>query len=52
MTITLDLKPEAQAGLLALANASGMSLEDYVLTMVENTVHPPSRLTPEERAAL
>jgi hypothetical protein len=52
MTITLDLKPETRAGLLALAEASGMSLEQYILAMVENTVLPPSRLGPKERAAV
>jgi hypothetical protein len=51
MTVTLDLKPETQAGLLALAGASGMSLERYILAMVESTVHPPSPLSPKERAA-
>jgi hypothetical protein len=35
-----------QAGLLALADASGMSLEQ-----VENTVRPHSPLSPQERAA-
>jgi hypothetical protein len=34
MTSTLDLKPETQASLLALADASGMSLEQYILAMV------------------
>ena len=51
MTITLDLKPEMQAGLLALADASGVSLEQYILAMVENTVRPHSPLSPQERAA-
>jgi hypothetical protein len=50
MTITLDLKPEMHAGLLALASGSGMSLEQYILAMVENTVRPHS-LSPQERAA-
>ena len=36
MTITLHLKPEVEAGLLAQAKASGMVLEDYLLTLVES----------------
>ena len=35
MTVTLHLKPEVEAGLLAQAQASGMVLEDYLLTVVE-----------------
>ena len=36
MTVTLHLKPEVEAGLLAQARASGMVLEDYLLTVVED----------------
>jgi len=35
MTVTLHLKPEVEAGLLAQAEANGMVLEDYLLTVVE-----------------
>jgi hypothetical protein len=35
MTLTLHLRPEVEASLLAQAQASGMDLEDYVLTVVE-----------------
>jgi hypothetical protein len=35
MTVTLHLKPEVEAGLTAHAQASGMVLEDYLLTLVE-----------------
>jgi hypothetical protein len=35
VTVTLNLKPEVEAGLLAQAQASGMTLEEYVLSMVE-----------------
>ncbi len=35
MTITLHLKPEIEAGLLARAQASGMALEEYLLSLVE-----------------
>lgn len=53
MTVTLKFKPEVEAGLLAQAEASGMSLEEYVLSVVEGTVLPTAknRLSPEERAA-
>lgn len=53
MTVTLDLKPEIQAGLLTLAHESGMSLENFLLAMVEGTVQSRSSqaLSPEERAA-
>jgi len=53
MTVTLKFKPEVEAGLLAQAQASGMSVEEYVLSVLEGTVLPAvkSRLSPEERAA-
>jgi hypothetical protein len=35
MTVTLRLKPEMEAGLLAKAQASGIELETYLLTVVE-----------------
>jgi len=54
MTVTLDLKPETQAGLVALAHKNGVSLEEYLLALVENTVVSQSSkpLTPEERASV
>ncbi len=53
MTVTLKFKPEIEAGLLAQAQASGMSVEEYVLRLVEDAVLPTSnnRRSPEERAA-
>jgi len=53
MTVTLKFKPEVEAGLVAQAQASGMSVEEYVLSVVERTVLPAvkNRLSPEERAA-
>jgi hypothetical protein len=53
MTITLKLKPEVEAGLLAQAQASGMTLEDYLLSMVEGAVLPKAQesSSAEERAA-
>lgn len=35
MTITLNLRPELEAGLLAQAQASGTSPEDYIRHLVE-----------------
>lgn len=40
MTVTLHLKPEVEAGLLAQARASGMQLEEYVLSVVESAAVP------------
>jgi hypothetical protein len=37
MTVVLHLKPEVEAGLLVQANAQGVPLEDYLLTLVEAT---------------
>jgi hypothetical protein len=53
MTVTLKLKPEVEAGLLAQAEASGMTVEEYLLSMVEGVVFPEKQetLSPEERAA-
>jgi hypothetical protein len=51
MTITLDIKPDMQAGLLAMAEASRKSIEQYILTIVESIVHPRSVLGPKERAS-
>ncbi len=35
MTVTLHLKPELEAGLLARAAASGMALEEYLVSLAE-----------------
>ena len=53
MTITLHLKAETQAGLLARAQASGMTLEAYLLSMVEAIAVPTAQktATPEQKAA-
>lgn len=40
MTVTLDLKPEVVAGLLVQARASGMTVEAYILAMVERVPQP------------
>lgn len=53
MTVTLTFKPEVEAGLLAQAQASGTTVEEYLLSMVEGAVLPatPQSLSPEQRAA-
>ena len=53
MTVTLNFKPEIEAGLLAQAQASGMTVEEYLLSMVEGVVLRTTKITlsPEQRAA-
>ena len=53
MTVTLKLKPEVEAGLVAQAQVTGVSVEEYVLSVLERAVLPSVKnaLTPEERAA-
>ncbi len=48
MTITLDLQPEIEKGLLAQATARGLSLRDFVKEIVVREAHvsparPPRR---------
>ncbi len=52
MTVTLNFKPEVAAGLLARAQASGLTVEEYLLSMVEGAVLPGMQKTSsaEERA--
>jgi len=42
MTVTLHLKPEVEAGLLARAEASGMALEEYLLSLAEEAALQPA----------
>jgi hypothetical protein len=53
MSVTLNLRPEIEAGLMAQAQASGMTLEEYLLSMVEGAVSPRARtpMTAQQRAA-
>jgi len=39
MTITIDLRPEIESGLLAQAKARGVSLTDYVKEIVVREAH-------------
>ncbi|MGH9608487.1 MAG: hypothetical protein ACRD34_02340 [Bryobacteraceae bacterium] len=52
MTVTLTLRPEIEAGLLARAQASGTTVEEYLRSMIEEAIPKASNpLTPKERAA-
>jgi hypothetical protein len=53
MTVTLHLKPEVEAGLIARAQASGLTVEAFLLLVVEGAVLPATQKTQsaEERAA-
>lgn len=52
MTVTLHLRPEVEAGLLAHAQASGLTVEEFLLSVVEGAVLPAVQKTQslEERA--
>ena len=53
MTVTLNFKPEVEAGLLAQAQASGMTVEALLLSVVEGAVLPTihQKTSAEEWAA-
>lgn len=52
VTVILNLKPEVEAGLLAQAQANGLTLEEYLLSMVEGAALAVTqkKLSAEERA--
>jgi len=50
MSVTIELQPDLEADLLALAASRGMSLEEYVLATVAQTVRPHQTKSPQERA--
>jgi hypothetical protein len=50
--MTLNFTAEVEAGLVAQAQASGMSVEEYLLSMVKGTAPTTDKgLSPEQRAA-
>jgi hypothetical protein len=53
MTVTLTFKPEVEAGLLAQAQINGVTVEEYLLSMVEGVVglKSPQTASVEHRAA-
>lgn len=54
MTVTIDLRPDVEAGLTALAAEQGVSLAQYLRRVLEEKVRGPAAaaLAPAERAAL
>jgi len=52
MTVTLNLKPEVEAGLLAKAQEVGLTVEAFALAVLEGAILPtmPKALPSEERA--
>jgi hypothetical protein len=52
MTVTLDLRPETEASLAALAAEQGVSLEQYISHLLEGQVLDQPPLSPAERAAV
>jgi hypothetical protein len=48
MTVKLDLTPELEAGLLAQAQAHGLSLELYAAQLLQRAAAPPKRLASEK----
>ena len=52
MTLTLKIKPELEARLLLLAQGRGLTVEEYLLSVVEHSLVPGTNSTasPEERA--
>ena len=53
MTIILNLEPNVEAGLLALASAKGLPLDLYVRSLLEQFAAPTNstEMTPERKAA-
>ncbi|HXY57190.1 MAG TPA: hypothetical protein VEH76_01285 [Methylocystis sp.] len=53
MTITLELSPELESGLSAMAAARGLSLPEYLKCVLEEQLPPQATagLSPEGRAA-
>jgi hypothetical protein len=50
MTLTINLKPETEAGLAAQARARGVSVAEYVGTLLEQLTESGPQMTPEQRA--
>jgi hypothetical protein len=49
MTLTIDLKPEVEAGLAAQARAKGVSVAEYVRSLLEQFAQSVSQMTGEQR---
>lgn len=46
MTVTLDLNPEVEKGLLSRAHARGVSLDDYLQELVAKEANSPQTAEP------
>jgi hypothetical protein len=51
MTITLDLQPDVERGLLDQAQLRGVSLQDYVQQIVTREAHLSAPVSPTRQAA-
>jgi hypothetical protein len=53
VTVTLELRPDVEAGLAALARAKGLPLDVYLRSLLEQFAAPTSsaEMTPEQKAA-
>ncbi len=52
MTVTIELRPEIEAGLASLAAEQGVSLTQYVRRLLEEQVSGQVTLSPTERTNL
>lgn len=52
MTVTLNLKPEVEAELFAQAQAAGMTVEGYLLSMIQDAVLPTGHTLSADRITL
>jgi hypothetical protein len=50
MTITVEIKPEVQAGLAAQAAARGMDVPAYVASLLEQVAQPEAPVSQEQAA--
>jgi hypothetical protein len=50
MTLTINLKPEVEAGLVAQAQAKGVSVTEYVVSLLEQFGSSGRQMSPEQRA--
>jgi hypothetical protein len=49
MTLTIDLKPKVEAGLAAQARAKGVSVAEYVRSLLEQFAQSGWQMTGEQR---
>ena len=50
MTLTIQLKPEVEASLAAQARARGLTVAEYVGSLLEQLAQPGRQMSPEQRA--